>query len=283
VQFNYNFDLIPKAIIKSGNVHGIKKLLYRSSTSSSLQINKKDISAGKFQFNPFTKNLVDTTLLALNSFLSNSYFFNRSNVKWGFDITHGLSNGKTLLSYGFESRKVRNLFGKIRWNLNKSFSANMGFRQGKNELNTSGTKFNNRNYLIVQNSAEPSLSYIYKSNFRLSFTYNFTDKKNTIDSLEKAVTHALIADVRYNILNNSTLTAKVTFNQINFKAYSGAANTTVGYILLDGLLPGKNYLWNVEYTKRLAGNFEVSIQYEGRKPGTAKTVHVGRASIRAIL
>jgi len=283
VQFNYSLDINPRMVIKTINAKGVKKLLFRSSTSSSLQINKKDISTGKFQFNPFTKKLVDTTLITLNSFLSNTYFFNRSNVKWGFDVTHGLSNVKTLLSYGFESRKVRNLSGKLRWNMNKKISTNINFRQGKNELSTSGTKFNNRNYLITQHSVEPSVAYIYKSNFRVSLAYNFNDKKNNIDSLEKAITHSLIADLRYNILNSSTINAKITFNQINFKAYPGAANTTVGYIILDGLLPGKNYLWNVEYTKRLVGNFEVSIQYEGRKPGTAQTVHVGRASIRAIL
>jgi hypothetical protein len=283
VQFNYNVEINPRLAMKQANAHGLKKLLYRSNTSSALQISKKDISAGKFQFNPFTKKLVDTTLISLNSFLTNTYYFNRSNVKWGFDITHGLTNGKTLLSYGFESRKLRNLFGKIRWNLNKNFSTNINFRQAKNELNTSGTKFNNRNYLILNNSVEPSVVYIYKSNFRLSLAYNYSDKKNTIDSMETAITHSVIAELRYNILNNSTLNAKATMNQIDFKAYPGAANTTVGYVLLDGLLPGRNYLWNVEYTKRLAGNFEVSLQYEGRKPGTAKTVHTGRASIRAIL
>ncbi|MGC4103357.1 hypothetical protein [Ferruginibacter sp.] len=283
IQFNYNFDIDPRLVMKPSAAHGLKKLLYRSNTSSSLQISKKDISTGKFQFNPFTKKLVDTTLISLNSFLSNTYFFNRSNVKWGFDLTHGLSNSKTLLSYGFESRKVRNLSGKIRWNLDKNFAAALNLRQQKNELTTSGTKFNNRNYLITANTAEPSISYIYKSNFRLSLSYNYSNKHNTIDSMERAVTHAVIAELRYNILNNSTLNAKVTLNQINFNAYSGAANTTVGYVLLDGLLPGKNYLWNVEYTRRLAGNFEVSLQYEGRKPGESKTVHVGRASIRAIL
>jgi hypothetical protein len=282
VQFNYSFDVNPKNIMRPG-AKGFKKILYRSSTSSALQINKKDISAGKFQFNPFTKKLVDTTLITLNSFLTNTYYFNRSNVKWGFEVTHGLTNAKTLLSYGFESRKVRNVFGRARWNINKNFSTSINFRQGKNELNTTGTKFNNRNYLITQKSIEPAVSYIYKSNFRLSLAYNFGDKKNTIDSLEQTVAHSIIGELRYNILNNSTLTAKVTFNNINFKAYTGAANTTVGYVLLDGLLPGKNYLWNLEYTKRLAGNFEISIQYEGRKPGEAKTVHVGRASVRAIL
>ena len=283
VQFNYSIDLNPKAVIRLVNAKGFKKLLYRSNTNSSLQINKKDISTGNFQFNPFTRKLVDTTLIALNSVLANSYFFNRSNVKWGFDLTHFLSNGKTLLSYGFESRKVRNLFGKIRWNLNKNFSTAINLRQSKNGLNTSGTKFNNRNYLISQNSIEPSVSYIYKSIFRLSVSYNFSDKRNMVDSLEKVNAQEVSANLRYNILSNSILNAKITFNQLNFKAYPGAANTTVGYVLLDGLLPGKNYLWNVEYTRRLAGNFEISIQYEGRKPGEARTVHVGRASIRAIL
>jgi len=186
------------------------------------------------------------------------------------------------LSYGFESRRLRNLSGKARWNINKSFVTSLAFRQVKNVLNTNGPKFNNRNYLIMQNSVEPSVAYVHRSIFRLSLTYAFTDKKNTIDSMEKSSTHSLTADMRYNILSSSTLNAKFTVNQINFNAYNGAANTTVGYILLDGLLPGKNYLWSVEYTKRLSGNIEISAQYEGRKPGETRTIHVGRASIRAI-
>ena len=282
VQFNYSFALNPKAVIKPAGAKGFKKLLSRSSTSSALQINKKDISTGKFEFNPFSKQLVDTTLITLSSFFSNTFYFNRSNVKWGFDITHSRSDGKSLLSYGFESRRLRNLSGKIRWNINKNFVTSLAFRQVKNVLNTNGPKFNNRNYLVQQNSVEPSVAYVRRSNFRVSLTYAFVDKKNTIDSMERSTTHSLTADLRYNILSSSTLNAKFTANQIGFKAYPGAANTTVGYILLDGLLPGKNYLWSLEYSKRLAGNIEISAQYEGRKPGETRTIHVGRASIRAI-
>lgn len=282
LQFNYHFSLNPKMLLKPMTRFRGKDLLGRISTSSALQISKKDIANGNFQFNPLTRKLVDTTLVSLSSFFSNTFYYNRSSVKWGFDITHSVADSKSLLSYGFESRRLRTLAGKLRWNISRSFTTSVTIRQLKNVLNTNGPKFSNRNYLVTQNGVEPTLTYIYKSNARVSLSYAYADKRNAIDSMEHSVNHSLSLDVRYNVLSNSTINAKFTYNQIRLNAYPGAANTTVGYILLDGLLPGKNYLWNIDFTKRLAGNIEVSIQYEGRKPGEAKVVHIGRASIRAI-
>lgn len=282
IQFNYSFALTPKALISPNAKGWFKKILLNSSSSSALQINKKEISTGKFNFNPFTKKLVDTTLITLNTFLSNTLYFNRSNIKWGFDVTHSINNNKALLSYGFESRKLRSLSGKFRWNINRSLVATFNYRQIKNVLNTKGPKFDNRNYLVLQNIIEPAITYVHKTNFRAGFTYAYAQKRNKIDSLEQAASHVFTAEVRYNILSSSIISGRFSLNQINFKAYPGAANTTVGYILLDGLLPGKNYLWAIEFTKRLAGNIEVSLQYEGRKPGETRAIHIGRASVRAI-
>jgi hypothetical protein len=282
LQFNYNVDLNPSAIINSQGTNKLAKFLGRFSTNSTLQINKKDIAAnGSFEFNPFSKKLVDTTLITLTSFLSNTLYFNRKSVKWGIDITHRLNTGKSLLNYGFESNKLRDLTLKGRWNLNRSIATSYTNKFILNELST--PSFANRNYRIKEVSSAPSVSYIYKSNLRVSLIYTYDVRQNKIDFMEKAINNEIAAEVRYNVLSNGTLNGRFSYNNISFNGGAGGnANSTAGYILLDGLLPGKNYLWNIELTKRLAGNIELNLQYEGRKPGSSRTIHTGRASVRAI-
>jgi len=282
LQFNYSVDLNPKELLKS-KTSFISNLLKRTSSSSALQISKKTIAGKRFLFNPFSKVLADSNLISLNSFLSNTFYYNRTSSKWGFEITHSKSSGKTLLNYGVESRNLRNLLARIRVNLGKNFVSNTVIRQTKNELSSNAVNFNNRNYRIIQNSIEPNITYVFRSSLRAVLSYSYARKKNRIDSMETVQNHALSAEIKYNILSNSSLNVRFTYNQIRFDAYTGAANTTVGYIMLDGLLPGKNYLWNVDFTKRLGTNIEMMVQYEGRKPGQARTVHIGRVSLRALL
>jgi hypothetical protein len=98
---------------------------------------------------------------------------------------------------------------------------------------------------------------------------------------EKAISNSINVESKYNVLQNSSITGKFTYNTIDFRS-QGAATTTVSYIMLDGLLPGKNFLWSLSFTKRLLNNLEVNFQYDGRKPGNARTVNIGRATVTAL-
>lgn len=281
VQFNYSIELNPRVLINTKTAKGLAKFVSRISTSSSLQLNKKSIAAGSFEFNPLPKGLADTSLLSLTSFLSNTFFFNRINPKWGFDITHVLNTNKSLLTYGVESRKQNNLSFKLRWNISKSFTSNVTLRKNKNELAT--PSFGNRNYLINQYVAEPSLSYIKGTKFRVTVGYSLDDKKNNSGFFERSSSSGVNSEVKYNVLSSASITGKFSVNNISFSYNDGGSpNSTVGYILLDGLLPGKNYLWNLDFTKRLSNSIEISFQYDGRKPGESRTVHIGRATVRAL-
>ncbi len=281
VQFNYSVDLNPRTLIDIRTAKGFKKFIARISLASSLQISKKTVAAGSFEFDPFTKKLADTSLLTLSSFLSNTFFFNRVHPVWGFDVTHVLSNNKTLLTYGVESRKLNNLSLKLRWNISRNFATNLTARMNKNELST--PSFSNRNYAIKQQVLEPSVSYISGTKFRATVSYGLDDKKNTAGFAERSVNSAINTEVKYNVLSSSTITGRFTVNNISFTYNDGgSANSTVGYILLDGLLPGKNYLWSLDLTKRLSNSIEISFQYDGRKPGESRTVHIGRATVRAL-
>jgi hypothetical protein len=145
--------------------------------------------------------------------------------------------------------------------------------------------FDNTNYNLQQYSIEPEISYTLRSSLRITAGYKYNSKTNDpIYGGEVYTAQSINGNVKYNILLNTSLEGKFTYTNILYDTKgTGQVNSPVSYIILDGLLPGKNYLWNLDFTKKLGSSLELSIQYEGRKPGEGRTVHTGRASLRAIL
>ncbi len=281
VQFNYHFDVSPRSLIGRKNKHTAALFLSRINLSTTWQVNKKNISNGKFLFDPFTRKIVDSTLLTVASFLSNTFFFNRSNTRWGMEFTNTSNKSKSLLTYGFESRDVQTLLLKARVNMGRRITTTLTLRTVSNDLTT--PTFDNRNYNIEERYAEPSVSYTNSTKFRILLSYAYADKKNALGYNEHAANHTFNTDIKYNVLSNATLGGKFSVHTIRYTYTAGGSfNSTVGYVMLDGLLPGVNYVWNMELTKRLAGNLEMSLQYDGRKPASSHTVHIGSASVRAI-
>ena len=283
--FNYSIAFNPRAVIKETSAKALPKLVSKINIQSSLQLNKKELARGIFQFNPFAKPLSDTSLITLNSIFINTFSFNRFSSKWGFDFNNARNGNKSLLTYGYETRRLNDWTFRARVNFTKEVLLDVAARTGINELKSSNPKFGNRNYQIDQSSVEPRITFTRGSNFRTIVGYKFSDKENNEGSRETSSSHAINTEVKYNILQSTSILAKFTYSNISFNSKDSVANTNspASYIMLDGLLPGKNFLWTLDFTKRLSNNLEFNIQYEGRKPGSSRSVHIGRASIRALL
>ncbi|HEX8278184.1 MAG TPA: hypothetical protein VF540_05790, partial [Segetibacter sp.] len=279
-QFNYSITLNPRTLVNRFKNKKLGSFIGKINFQSSLQTAKKELAKGDIVFNPFKKvSINDTSLLTLTNVFTNTFSFNRFSTKWGFDISNGVNYNKSLLTYGFESRKLNDWTIKGRWNPARNYTFEILQKLRNNSLIT--PKFSNRNYEIETINSEPRLTFTSGTNFRLSASYEFSQKKNKIlYGGEKSISNSLTAEGKYNAVNNISLTGQLTYTNIDYK---GMPNTTVSYIMLDALLPGKNVLWNFDLTKRLGNNLELNFQYEGRKPAEARTIHIGRASLRAIL
>lgn len=278
--FNYAFNFTPALVWRNSTV-GWKKFAGKFSVQSSLQTNRKQVSDGKFHFNPFEGMVGDTSLISLLTNLANTVSFNRFSTSWGVDVTNIRNTIKSILTYGFETRQLNDYSLKLRKNFGRIITTELLAKKGTNALITPNPKFDNRNYTIDYYAAEPKLIYTKGTLFRTAVSYRYDHKDgNDAAGPQLCTISSLSAEGKYNVLQRSVLSGKLTYSNIGF---TGQANTTLSYIMLDALQPGKNILWNLDFTRRLANALEISFQYEGRKAGETKTVHIGRASLRAIL
>ena len=278
-QFNYAITLNPRVFLKAKGATSFNKFITRFVLQSSLQIYKKQESKGDALYTPFKGNINDTSLINLNHTFSNTLSFNRYSTAWGVDVTNITNYNKSLLTYGFETTQQTLWTLKGRANINKNYSLQLEQKVIKNSLTT--PSFANRNYNIQTVSSTPQFIYTSATTFRIETYYQYKVKKNAIAfGGEKAVFNSFNIDAKYNTVSSTSIMAGFQFSNIHF---TGVANTTVSYIMLEGLLPGKNLLWNINLTKRLVNNLEISVEYEGRKPAGTRIINTGTASIRALL
>jgi lipopolysaccharide/colanic/teichoic acid biosynthesis glycosyltransferase len=278
-QFDYSLSLNPGVLshpmrIKKqvGFIAGIK-------LRSDMQAREKVVSGDRPVFNPFNGKIEDTALISLNIVCNNALSFNRAGSRWGLDISNRSDYTKALSTYGFEMQQINEWTFHGRMVIGKQFTVELIQKAGNNNLYT--PSFVNRNYQLQTISTVPQVTYTHSTLYRLQVSCQYAVKNNRpLYGGEKSVNSSVNFEVKVNTVSNTSISGKVTYSNITF---NGSPNTTVSYSMLDGLSPGKNYLWNIEFTKRLINNLEINFSYEGRKPGDTRVIHIGQVSVRALL
>src|SRR6476646_604489 len=160
----------------------------------------------------------------------------------------------------------------------KNINAEFLVRAEKNEFDA--VAFTDNNYAVKAMTYEPRVTFIYSSLLRTQTGFQRIHKLNALHTgAETADIKGMYAETKWNVSETSALNARINYQHIEF---AGKNNSSVSYIMLNGLMPGKNFFWTFDLTKRVYKNFELLVQYEGRHAGTSRTVNIGRASVRAV-
>lgn len=278
---NLSLQLMPENIWKKANdKKRIQKFVSRFSDQLSLQINNRILSSeGLKVFNPLQSDFEDTAVVTAMSTMANTFYFNRSSTRWGAEYTTGLNSNKALLTYGLETQNMLRHNEKVRWILNKNLTLVASALQATRSFVSPIA--DGRSFEIDYQGWEPSAVFLYSNRFRITTAYKYEVRKNHERyGGERALVHNVNIESRWTTPTVGNLLARGSYSQIGF---NGVENSPLGFAILETLAKGNNWIWNLNWTTRLSKTIELSIDYDGRKPGSRSAIHTGSMSLRAVL
>lgn len=288
IQFSPSLRFEPRLIwLQPGKAW--QRFASRLGTQSNMQISRKTLAGvpGIQTWNPFQlSDIADTALVNLGSAWRNTLFFNRADPKWDASISQGDNRSRLTVTTGYEARRSEDVTVHGRLNLGTRWSVESEVVSSLRASNNQS--FHNRDYTISAREAGPKLSWLPSRSLRLTSELKWKNSRNRLGSQETAQQSDFSAELTWNpaakpnaqgYKASTSLRCKLNFVNIQ---YSGQSNTAVAFAMLDALQNGKNYIWSVLLDRQLSKTVQLSLNYEGRKSGTARVVHVGRAQVRAL-
>jgi hypothetical protein len=275
-EFNQSIYWRPERIWASKK--GVRKFLSRFSDQARVRMNRKtNLFNGIDAFNPFSTHIRDTNLIATNTNLRNTVFFNRTSSIFGGEYTFQDLSSKTLLATGFDSKANSYHELSIRWNIKRVFAV-----EAKGQLGTKDSQADytsGRNYSLNYYFVQPSFIYQPTTSFRITLDGRYSDKQNElIFGGERSLVSEIGSTFKYNQAEKGSLQGGIKMVKIN---YTGNQNSALGFEMLEALKPGINYTWNVGYQRSVSKNLQISLQYNGRKSEQSKMIHSGGMEVRA--
>ena len=273
-QFNQSLNINPAVKWKSKK--GFRKFVSRFSDQFAYSISQKNTSSKIAEFaNPFANNISLDELVSLNSSIRNNFSFNKGKPKFGIDYIVQSVKSKSLLTNGFDSRTNFTQNVLIRYNISTKVgmqnTAIFGNKTYESQF------FATKNYEIESIKNNFQFNIQPNTNNRISLTYNFEVKENT-SGVEKLTSNDVGLEYRLNSVNKGSMNA--TFNFIYYK-YIYGNNSAIDYEMLQGLQPGINFTWGLNFQRQLSNGLQINISYTGRKSAETAVIHTASVQLRA--
>ena len=269
---NQSLKVIPKKFLENK-----KSFLGKFQTSFRYRIEQRSTNNNQAFINPLVTDSRDTSLVSYNASLDNNLFYNRGNASHDVQLSYrSFSNVITQIT-GRDLRGNKEFFTRTRVNLIQAVDAVLETSNGRKSFDSEA--FPEQAFEVNFWRLIPQINFRPTPKFRIVTKYAFEKNNNTILAKEQSIHHDLSLDITWRQSTKSSLQA--TFSMVLID-YQGTNNTPVEFELLQGLQNGTNYLWNVNYTRRVGKNFDMIFNYNARKSEDARLVNNLGVQLRAV-
>jgi len=222
--------------------------------------------------------LNDSVLVSATANITNNIYFNRISPKYEFDILTQTTLNRIALTEGSQSQLQDQYTFHIRWNVIKKVTLLEDLKDIRNY--SSSELLSSDDYNIYSTGTESQVVYQPNVSIRTSLDYLYIQGKNDGETGETYNNNKLSLDGKYSILSKSSVEVTLAYALVG---YNGGDNSPVQYAMLQGLQPGNNLLWTVQFNRKLSNFVEITLTYDGRKTGAGvgSLVNTGSAQVRA--
>ena len=227
-----------------------------------------------FNLNPFKGGSGNQLGLQLN--FRNVLFFNRGKQHYTTSYTYLSNKLKNTLSFGFIETSLKSHQLNFNHKIYTTWLINV---LGTHENNESFSEnFVSKNFNINQNRLNPKITYLVSDYVKFDAFYQYSAKEIIIGEMETLEQQKYGLSFTLSNSQKAALSGELNFFSNTFK---GNANSPVGYQMMEGLQPGKNFTWNILAQKKITKFLDLNFSYFGRKTETSKTVHTGNVQLKA--
>lgn len=254
---------------------GFKKLLSHFNNQSFLLVDNEQRRLGdSFNFNPFSFD--EDKLLGLNFNFRNTLYFNRNLQQYSSSFTFGNSRNKQQFFIGSQENSIQLQQIDFAHKFADFWLAELLLKNSKNELKTEN--FNNRNFNIQNQEIQPKISFLYSNNNRFSAYYHYKLKENQLADFERLEQQKIGLEYYYDNQKKHQISANFTMFLNDF---TGNTISPVAYQMLEGLQAGRNYTWNILFSRKINAYLNFNMSYLGRTSQNSRTIHTGNIQLKA--
>lgn len=267
--FNYNFKWSWHLRMKEWTEHHFWS---KWSSENSVRIDKRQLRKGKLHL----WQIPDSALITSKENLLTNLYYNQNGQKIQQHFGLWIQNQKDFLQSGFEKHRSKETFSKTTLLYTSSLHSVWEIKQKIH--NQSAENFHDNNFRIRFWGMSHKIRWLIKSSIQTEYQTSYTKGKETSgDAISSFWSHRFNAQYRPDL--NWSFQGLLDWVKVRYDR--SEPNLTLEQVMLEGLLPGQNFIWEFSAQRRLPNDLVISLQYSGRKTGPRNIVHQG--SIQANL